>query len=74
MDAPRRTPLTALGARGRRTIKWKVYKTIFRYSENVEKSYSKPQFPMIYDLSSDPHEDNNLIYSDTLMFRDCAAA
>jgi hypothetical protein len=46
------------------SIKWKVYKTIFRYSENVEKPYIKPQFPMIYDLSSDPHEDNNLIYSD----------
>ena len=46
------------------SIKWKIYKTIFRYSENVEKSYIKPQFPMIYDLSSDPHEDNNLIYSD----------
>jgi len=23
----------------------------------------KPQFPMVYDLSSDPHEDNNLFYS-----------
>jgi len=46
------------------SIKWTVYKTIFRYSENVEKPYSKPQFPMIYDLSSDPHEDVNLIYSD----------
>jgi arylsulfatase A-like enzyme len=46
------------------SIKWKIYKTIFRYSENVEKPYFKPQFPMIYDLSSDPHEDNNLIYSD----------
>ena len=46
------------------SIKWKVFKTIFRYSENVEKPYIKPQFPMIYDLSSDPHEDNNLIYSD----------
>jgi arylsulfatase A-like enzyme len=46
------------------SVKWKIYKTIFRYSENVEKPYFKPQFPMIYDLSSDPHEDNNLIYSD----------
>jgi arylsulfatase A-like enzyme len=46
------------------SIKWKVYKTIFRYSENAEKPYIKPQFPMIYDLSSDPHEDNNLILSD----------
>jgi arylsulfatase A-like enzyme len=46
------------------SIKWKLYKTIFRYSEGVEKPYFKPQIPMIYDLSSDPHEDNNLIYSD----------
>jgi arylsulfatase A-like enzyme len=46
------------------SIKWKIYKTIFRYSESVEKPYIKPQFPMIYDLSSDPHEDNNLIYTD----------
>jgi len=46
------------------SIKWKVYKTIFRYSENVERPYSKPQFPMIYDLSSDPHEDNNLLMTD----------
>ena len=27
-------------------------------------AYVKPQFPMCYDLSSDPHEDNNLFYSD----------
>ena len=46
------------------SIKWKIYKTIFRYSPDIEKPYLKPQFPMIYDLTSDPHEDNNLIYSD----------
>jgi hypothetical protein len=48
------------------SIKWKTYKTIFRYTENpaMEKPYIKPQFPMIYDLSSDPHEDNNLMYTD----------
>ena len=49
------------------SIKWKIYKTIFRYTEapvSIEKPYIKPQFPMIYDLSSDPHEDNNLTYSD----------
>jgi arylsulfatase A-like enzyme len=50
---------------GLMSIKWKIYKTIFRYTDNsLEKPYIKPQFPMIYDLSSDPHEDNNLIYSD----------
>jgi arylsulfatase len=49
------------------SIKWKIYKTIFRYTEQplaLEKPYIKPQFPMLYDLSSDPHEDNNLFYTD----------
>jgi arylsulfatase A-like enzyme len=49
------------------SIKWKIYKTIFRYTEApvaIEKPYIKPQFPMFYDLSSDPHEDNNLFYTD----------
>jgi arylsulfatase len=50
------------------SIKWKIYKTIFRYSYSdapgFEKPYVKPQFPMFYDLSSDPHEDNNLFNSD----------
>jgi arylsulfatase len=48
------------------SIKWKIYKTIFRYTEApaMEKPYIAPQFPMIYDLTSDPHEDNNLFYSD----------
>ena len=42
------------------SIKWKFYKTVFRYTEDVQSSFIKPQFPMIYDLSSDPHEDYNL--------------
>ena len=47
------------------SIKWKIYKTIFRYTENtlspaIQSGFIKPQFPMVYDLSSDPHEDNNL--------------
>jgi arylsulfatase len=48
------------------SIKWKIYKTIFRYTETpaLEKPYIAPQFPMFYDLSSDPHEDNNLFNSD----------
>jgi hypothetical protein len=39
------------------SIKWKIYKTIFRYAEtpaSIEKPYIKPQIPLIYDLSSDP--------------------
>jgi arylsulfatase A-like enzyme len=48
------------------SIKWKIYKTIFRYTETpaIEKPYIAPQFPMFYDLTSDPHEDNNLFISD----------
>jgi arylsulfatase len=49
------------------SIKWKIYKIIFRYTEapvSIEKPYIKPQFPLMYDLSSDPHEDNNLFYTD----------
>jgi arylsulfatase A-like enzyme len=48
------------------SIKWKIYKTIFRYTENpvaMDKPYIKPQLPLMYDLSSDPHEDNNLFYT-----------
>ena len=37
---------------------------IFRYTENtvhsaIQSGFITPQFPMLYDLSSDPHEDNN---------------
>jgi arylsulfatase A-like enzyme len=51
------------------SIKWKIYKTIFRYTDNtlspaIQSSYIQPQFPMMYDLTSDPHEDNNLTYTD----------
>ena len=42
------------------SVKWKIYKTILRYSEGVDKPIVKPQFPMSYDLSSDPHENWNL--------------
>jgi arylsulfatase A-like enzyme len=51
------------------SIKWKIYKTIFRYTEStlspaIQSGFIKLQFPMVYDLSSDPHEDNNLTYTD----------
>ncbi len=51
------------------SIKWKLYKIVFRYTSDspspaVESSYIKPQLPMFYDLSSDPHEDSNLFYTD----------
>jgi arylsulfatase len=49
------------------SIKWKVYKTIFRYTEDrpaIQSGFIKPQIPMTYDLSSDPHEDFNLWWTD----------
>ena len=42
------------------SVKWHMYKMVLRYSEGVDKPIVKPQFPMFYDLSSDPHEDWNL--------------
>jgi hypothetical protein len=41
--------------------------TIFCYtvdSPAIQSAYLKPQLPMQYDLSSDPHEDSNLWYTD----------
>ena len=51
------------------SIKWKLIKTVFRYTVNspdpaIQSGYVKPQLPMMYDLSSDPHEDANLWYTD----------
>jgi arylsulfatase len=51
------------------SVKWKTYKAVFRYTEDsprpaMESAYIKAQWPMMYDLSSDPHEDNNLFYTD----------
>ena len=51
------------------SIKWKMIKTVFRYTVDspypaIQSGYIKPQFPMMYDLSSDPHEDSNLWWID----------
>jgi arylsulfatase len=47
------------------SIKWQHYKWIFRYTpgpaaEAVKRGYEAPPLPMVFDLSSDPHEDYNL--------------
>lgn len=41
-------------------VRWKIYKAVFRYSEGIDKPIVEPQFPMFYDLTSDPHEKWNL--------------
>lgn len=42
------------------SVKWKIYKAIFRYSTGLEQPVVQPQFPMMYDLSGDPGEHVNL--------------
>lgn len=46
---------------GPMSVKWKNVKVIFRYADSFEKPIEKPYFPLVYDLSSDPHEDYNLM-------------
>jgi arylsulfatase A-like enzyme len=49
------------------STKWKSFKTIYRYTADspaIQSGYITPQLPMMYDLSSDPHEDSNLFYTD----------
>jgi arylsulfatase len=49
------------------SVKWKHYKTIFRFTEDlpaVQSGFVEPQLPMMYDLSSDPHEDSNLWWTE----------
>lgn len=49
------------------SVKWKLYKSIFRYTADdpaIASGYITPQLPLMFDLSSDPHEDSNLWYTD----------
>jgi arylsulfatase len=41
------------------SVKWNIYKMVFRYAEGVDKPIVKPQFPMVFDLSGDPQEKWN---------------
>jgi arylsulfatase len=48
------------------SIKWMYYKMILRYTtgpavEAINHGYVTPTLPMLFDLSSDPHEDYNLL-------------
>jgi arylsulfatase A-like enzyme len=40
--------------------KWHNVKAVFRYSDGLDKPIVSPQFPMFYDLGSDPGERYNL--------------
>ena len=46
------------------SVKWKIYKMVLRYSEGIDKPIVKPQFPLSYDLSSDPQEKWNITSSE----------
>nr|WP_281423571.1 arylsulfatase [Nocardia tengchongensis] len=49
------------------SVKVDSAKVVFRYTEGMDKPIVEPYFPMVFDLSSDPHEDFNMV--DTKM--DC---
>jgi arylsulfatase len=40
--------------------KWRQIKTVFRYSEGISEPILQPQFPMVFELGSDPGERYNL--------------
>ena len=42
------------------SVKWHNIKIWLRFSEGIEKPIITPQFPMFFDLGSDPSEKNNL--------------
>ena len=41
--------------------KWRQVKVVFRYSEGISEPILRPQFPMAFDLGSDPGERYNLM-------------
>ena len=42
------------------SVKWRQIKTVLRYCEGIAAPILKPQFPMVFDLGSDPAERYNL--------------
>jgi arylsulfatase len=60
-DTTGRDSYMLFGADGQMmSVRWKTYKGVFRYCEGADKPIVQPLFPMVYDLSSDPHEDWNM--------------
>jgi arylsulfatase A-like enzyme len=43
------------------SVKWENIKVWFSYTEGIDKPILKPQFPIVYDLASDPGEHYNLL-------------
>ncbi len=42
------------------SVKWRNIKIWLRFSDGIDKPIAAPQFPMMFDLGSDPAEKNNL--------------
>jgi arylsulfatase A-like enzyme len=60
-DATGRETLLHFGPDGEvMSSKWRNIKAVFRYSSNIDQPIVKPQFPMMFDLGSDPSESVNL--------------
>ena len=43
------------------SVKWKNIKVILRYADSFETPIQTPYWPRVYDLTSDPHEDFNIM-------------
>ena len=46
---------------GRDSTKWHSIKVVLRYSEGIDQPIVTPQWPMLFDLASDPNELYNLM-------------
>ena len=43
------------------SVKWRNVKAVLRYRDGIDKPIVTPQFPMLFDLGSDPQERYNLV-------------
>jgi len=43
------------------SVKWKTMKVVFRYSNGMSEPIVTPQWPLVFDLKNDPHEDWNIM-------------
>ena len=43
------------------SVKWHNMKAVLRYSEGIDQPIVTPQWPMLFDLASDPNELYNIM-------------
>ena len=46
---------------GPMSVKWRNLKFVLRYADSFETPIETPYWPRVYDLTSDPHEDYNIM-------------